>query len=426
MKSSIESINSVQKRVKINIPSNLVEIEFNNAFKRVQQKANLQGFRPGKAPLQMIKKLYGDSVIGEVSERLIRSHLFDVLDQNKVNPIATPVVEDMQGPKLGEEFSFSAVVDVMPEFQVDGYKGLELSCERYSVGDDSVQKEIDFLRRRQAKTKETAEETPAAAGHLVTIGHKVYHNDALVERMDVESFDIALGFNEIYPSLEKEIIGMKAGETKEAMIDLPTDFNEPSLAGQPVKFVITLTSVKDLVMPNFDDEFAKDVEYDSAEALKKEITEQLGRRADSTRRQKLEGQIMTELRKRNDFEVPPSMVDQVIDSMIYELNVPDQNEKKKLLKNDELRKAFREEAKTKAKNTLILWRIAQAEKIEVTDEDVKEHVRSQIPGIDTWEDRKVEDLIRSARSRVKDNLAFEKALRFVESSAKIQDIPTTI
>ncbi|MCX6116255.1 MAG: trigger factor [Proteobacteria bacterium] len=359
LSSTVEEINSVQKRIKIAVAAELVTKAFDDAYKNVQKKAKLQGFRPGKAPLNVIKKLYGESVKGDIVDKLINKHLFEVLKDKKINPITAPVVEKIEDLDIDKQFEFVAIVDVMPEIQVKDYKGMTFTVDKLDINDAAMTREIDFLRRRNAKTKSVEAGVKASNGHLATIGHKVFHEGQLIENMDVEEFPVALGFKEIFADLENAILGMAVGETKKATITLPKEYNDPALANKPVEFEIHLKSLAELQLPPVDDEFAKDVGFDSADKLKENIKSQLVKHADKTRRQKLETLIMDELRSKNKFDVPPSMVDQVIDSMIMELNIQDEKEKKKLLKNEDLRRSFRDTAKIKAQNTLMLWRIGQ-------------------------------------------------------------------
>ena len=419
--SSVEEINSVQRRIKVALPADLVAKAFEDAYRNVQKKAKLQGFRPGKAPLNMIKKLYGDTVRGEVGERLINKHLFDVLKEKKINPIAAPVVENMDMPSTDKEFNFSAVVDVMPEITIKDWKGLDLKADKYEVKPESLTREMDFLRRRHAKTKNLESGVAASSGHLASIGHKVYQNGSLIENMDVEEFPVALGFKEIFADLENAILGMRVGETKKSTITLPKDYNDANLAGKAVDFEITLKNLQELALPELGDDFAKDVGFESLSALESEISKQLNKRGQQLRRQKLEASIMDELRGRNSFDVPPSMVDQVIDSMIMELNIGDEKEKKKLLRNEDVRKSFRDTAKTKTQNTLILWRVAQEEKLEVTDEHVRGHIIENVPGSEKWDEKKLADFVKQVKPRVQENLVFEMALNHIIAKAKLTE-----
>jgi trigger factor len=293
--------------------------------------------------------------------------------------------------------------------------------DKLDITDVAVTREVDFLRRRNAKSKTLPEGTKASTGHLATIGHKVFHEGQLIENMDVEEFQVALGFKEIFDDLEKEILGMAVGETKKATITLPKEYNDPALAGKPVEFEINLKNLVELALPTLDDEFAKDVGFESATKLQENVRSQLAKHVDKTRRQKLETLIMDELRTRNSFDVPPSMVDQVIDSMIMELNIQDEKEKKKLLKNEDLRRSFRDTAKLKAQNTLMLWRIGQQEKIEVTDDAIRTHIQSNMPETEKWEGKKLDDLVRTLRPRLQEQLVFELALDHVIQKSNITD-----
>jgi trigger factor len=411
--SSVEEINSVQRRVRVAVAPELVNKAFDDAYRAVQKKASLQGFRPGKAPLTVIKKFFKDRVTSDVVDKLINTHLFSILKEKKINPIASPVVEEIKDLAADKEFAFSAVIDIMPEIKISGYKGLKLNADKYEIKEDIITREVDFLRRRNAKTKSVEDNAAAGKGHLASIGHKVFHEGQLIENMAVEEFAVALGFNEIFEDLENAIIGMKVGETKKAMIKLPDTYNDPALAGKTVEFEITLRSLQDLAMPAVDDEFAKDVGFDSVVAMQTSIKDQLEKHAAKKRKQKLETTIMAELRKANNFDVPPSMVDQVIDGMINELQVQDEKEKKKLQKNDDLRRSFRDTAKTKAQNTLILWRIAQDEKLTVSDDAIKKHITDNMPGTDKWEESKLNDLVKNFRPRLEESLLFDLALDHV-------------
>lgn len=419
--SSVEEINSVQRRIKVSLAPSLVSKAFEEAYRKVQKSAKLQGFRPGKAPLTVIKKFYGDSVRGDVGEQLINKHLFQILKEKNISPIAAPVVENMDTAVSDKEFSFTAIVDIMPEIEVKNWKGLTLAANTYEIKPETLTREVDLLRRRQAKTKELTAPAKASAGHLASIGHKVYKDGVLLENMDVEEFPVALGFKEIFVELENSILGMSIGETKKTTITLPQNYNDPNLAGKAVEFEITLKNLQDLTLPEFNDEFCKDVGYDSVAALNAEITAQLTKRGTQLRRQKLEGSVMDQLRAANNFEVPPSMVDQVIDGMINELNIEDQKEKKALLKNDDVRKSFRDTAKMKAQNTLILWRIAHSEKLEVTDDRIRQHILDNAPGSDKWDEKKMVDFIKQVKPRVQENLSFEMALDHVVANGKVTE-----
>jgi trigger factor len=376
MKATVENINSVQRRVKVTVPAESVDKAFDAVYKRLQKKANFHGFRPGKVPLNIVKKSYGPSIAWEVGEKLINDSLFGAMKEHDVKAIASPVVEAKEAPIAGAQYEFSAVVDIMPAVQVAGYKGLSLTCSEFSVGSGSLDRELKLLARRQARTSDLAADTGAAAGHLAVISHTAQMDGKDLPEMTVNSMPIAVGSGDILAELETGILGMKKGEGKKVRVTLPADYNEADLAGKSVEFDVTLEELRQLELPAMDDEFAKDLSYPSLAALTEEISKRLSERANQLSRQEQEQVVMEALRKLNDFEVPPSMVDQVIDSMISELGIRDEKMQKKALQDSELRKGFRDEAKRRAQNTILLWEVARAEEIQITDGDVKDHIKA--------------------------------------------------
>ena len=185
-----------------------------------------------------------------------------------------------------------------------------------------------------------------------------------------------------------------------------------------------MKSVQELVLPAVDDEFAKDVSFDSAEAMKQNIHEHLSSRAQSMRRQKLESTILDKLIEKNEFEVPPSMVDTVIDSMIQELDWQKKDQAQQAMHNEEVRKNFRSTARRKAQNTLILWQVAQQEKIEVTDEDIKSHIAKMMPA--GTEQAQIDSMATKMAARLRENLIFEKAMDFLVEFHRVTDIPASL
>ena len=344
--------------------------------------------------------------------------------EKDIRPVASPVLESSDIPAFDKVYNFSAVVDVMPKVELKGYTDLAINAEMYDIKPETVEREIEFLRRRHAKTRALDEGTPAAKNHLVTISHTAVMDGKPVANMDVQDVSVALGHGELLAELEKVLLGMTAGEKKTAPVSLPADYGDKDLAGKTLTFDVEMKSVQELVLPAVDDEFAKDVSFDSAEAMKKNIHEHLSSRAQSMRRQKLESTILDKLIEKNEFEVPPSMVDTVIDSMIQELDWQKKDQAQQAMHNEEVRKNFRSTARRKAQNTLILWQVAQQEKIEVTDEDIKSHIAKMMPA--GTEQAQIDSMATKMAARLRENLIFEKAMDFLIKSAKITDIPASL
>lgn len=426
MKSNVEQINPVQYRVTVELTAEEVDKAFDNAFKKIQRKARVQGFRPGKAPLNIIKKLYSGQVLGEVHESLINTHLFSALNEQTIRPIASPVVDSKEAPALGKAFNFSAIVDILPQLAFDDYKGVAVSAEAFSVKDETLEREVNTLRRRHAATRPTEPGQPAAIGHLVAISHTAKQGGELVPSMNVNNMTVALGQNELYEGLENEILGMTVGQTKSADIALPDTYGDPELAGKTLTFDITLNDLKALDVPTFDDEFAKDLEFESAAALRDDIKKHLESRAKDMSRQKIETAVLDKILEKNPFEVPPAMVDQVIDSMIQELQFRSDDERARAMKDQSLRQNFLATARRRTQNTLILWHVTQKEQLQVTDDEVRARVDQALSSMGGIDPKQAARFRGNLEPRVRENLIFEKAMDFLIDNAKVTEVPAQI
>lgn len=422
MKVSVESINSVQSRISLEIPATQVNEAFLDAYRRIQKKATIQGFRPGKAPLNMIRKLYGAGVSNEVGEKLIQGHLFSAITENNIQPIASPVVEASDIPEQDKAFKFSAVVDTLPKLEFDDYKGLAIESIQYEVPADAVERELKTLQRRSAETKDLDDDTVhAAENHVAIVAHKAYLEGAEIDNMNVDGMSVALGRGELFEGLEKEIFGMKKGETKKAVVALPENYTDADLAGKGVDFEITLKDLKQMVVPELTDEFAKDMNFDDLAALKADIEKHLHNQAEQMGRQHTEGAILEAILAKHAFDVPPAMVDQVIDSMISEMRFPNEEEKKQALSNKAWRDQLLPEAKRRTQNTLILWHVAQNEKIEATEADIEKRIDTTLAGMGLPKDAPQAGKFRAQLApRIKENLVFEKAMDFLIDNAQVE------
>jgi trigger factor len=426
MTASLEEINSTQKRITIKIAADQVDTAFTKAFNNIKQKAKIQGFRQGKAPLAMIKKLYGANVASQVGEDLINANLFDSIKENKLRIVSSPVIEATSLPESGKDYEFAAIVDIMPEIAIKDYKGLSVDVHKYDVTDEAVQKELDLLARRHAKSVPVEDESTAAdKGHLATISHEVSLEGEKLPQMDVNQAPVALGKDELYPELETAIIGLKKGETKDVEITLPEDFQDKELAGKKAQFKITLEDLAVLDIPELNDDFAKDINYDSKDKLVETIKSSLDQQATSNRKKELEVKLLGALLEKNTFDVPPAMVDEVIDSMISEMYPGNNEPAKEALKNQDLRASVKDEAKKRAKNTLLLWEVAKAEDIKITDEDVGAHIKKALgkEGDSSSEtETQVKEFMKNVGNQIRENLLLERSLDVLIDNATIKEL----
>jgi trigger factor len=424
---TVEKINPVQHRITCQIAAQVVDQAFNSAYRKIQKRVKLDGFRPGKAPLTIIKKYYGQNVVGEVTEKLIQDSLYHALAENKIAPVASPVVDAKEPPQMGVDYAFSALVDVMPEIEIKNYNGLEISCEKHVLSPEAVENEIARLQKRAAKLQPIAEGTLAASGNAALISHSAELDGKKVEQLEVEKVRVHLGSGDLQQQLEAGILSMASGQTKSFPVDLPADYPDAEFAGKALNFTVTLHELNDVILPELSDEFAKDLEFETMDALRVGVKERMEKQVVDMHRQRLEELCLQKLSADNPFEVPPSMVDQVIDSMIESAysRSPDAKQKQAAMHDEELRKSLREEAKSRARNTLILWKIAQDEKLETTDDEIRARVDEILGGMGAGaaNDKFIKDARARLSRQIRDNIVFEKALDLIIKAAKVTDLP---
>ncbi|HYX34310.1 MAG TPA: trigger factor [Oligoflexus sp.] len=424
MKAQVEEVNTVQRRIKVELSAVDVKSAFDSVYRKLQQKARINGFRPGKAPMNVIRKMYGSSIAYDVADQLVRNHLFSAIEQQSLRPIAAPVLETMDLPKEDNDYSFSALVDILPALKIDGYKGLSLEAPGSEVGDSDVERELEMIQRRHAKTKDTDEGTAAGPNHMVTISQTAQVDGETFPEFSFESVPVELGKKYLLPELEEALTGMKAGEDKQLSIQVPEHVNDKSKVGKTAQCTVKLEKIVEIVLPEINDELAKDMGVDSLDALKANIRDRLQRQAEGAKRSQLETAIFDQLSAANNFEVPPSMVDQVIDSMFDEMEFENDVQRKAAKANEEERKRLRDTAKQRAKNTLILSEIIKSESITVNDADFDSYVKELVGGGNGGKelDAKLVDSIKASMGpHARESLLFKKALDFVIDSAKVTE-----
>lgn len=422
MKSVIEEINSVQRRIKVSVPGEAVNKAFQTVYSRIQKQAKIPGFRPGKAPISMIKKMYGNSIANDVVDSLVKENLFQEIGKSEIRPVAPPVLEVSSLPVQDTEFVFSAILDILPEIKISGGKELEVSAKKAVFEESQVQKELELLASRNAKSREVTDPNLAAEkGNLVQVSHKVTVDGETVDSMAAEKMSVKLGVDEIHPELEAALIGLKVGELKKVSIVVAQDFEDSSIAGKTAEFELQITGISVMENPSIDDEFAKDLNFDSLADLEKRIRESIEVNLKNQNKRELDQALLTALRTKNTFDVPPAMVDEVVDSMITEAVGEDKKRAKELAKDENIRKSFRDQAKMRVQNSLLLWELAKLEELKVEADEIVAHVRSTLgPSQDGPKTEKyITDVVKQFGPRIQENILLEKALEVLRSSAKI-------
>lgn len=297
--------------------------QFRKAFEReVEQvggKVKIQGFRPGKAPRDRIIGHVGRAAIeAGALDQSVSDEYYQAVQEADIVPLHTPSIQitsytapDPDTTDEGEAVTFTAEVDILPDFSVDGYKKIRIKTPKADpVTDEEMERTIDYLRKQRAKVEPTEETVPAEKGMWADIGYKGSVNGVAREDMKNEHHPIVIGEGQLIPGFEDEVVGMKRGEEKTFTITFPKDYHSKELAGKKAEFTVTVHDLRTVILPELTDEFSKQFGHDTMEALRTALKDNLKEEKDAQQREQIENLVLEELVKAVKLEVPQSLVEQ--------------------------------------------------------------------------------------------------------------------
>jgi trigger factor len=417
MKSNVEEINSVQRKINITVPQERVTRVFEEVSRRYQKKTQIRGFRAGKAPLYLIKSNYANQISYEVSESLLDGSIRSAMEEHKIQPISRPTVTAFVEPVEDKEFTFSATVEIFPKIPLeDTYKSLEVSYPVREFSEKLMEKELVELRRYYATTSNVEENEVSLAkeGHLAVISYDGSIDGKKVDQFSGKNIRAAMGLGEIPKEIEEALVGMKKGERKE--VDILFEDESP-FKGKKLHVSCHVEDILNFSLRELDDDFAKELGHKSLEALKEIMRVQIAKEIDSYNKSSKENSLLEVLSSKVSFDIPPVILEQVIDGVFYEMTdgVKGAND---LLKDKAVRERLVPEATKRAKNTLLLWEVAKAEKIDVSDAEIKDYIRESLGG--KSDESRVTEIFASSKDKIHETLVFEKTLELMSSFTKFQ------
>ena len=377
------NVKSIEKKgneavIVVEIDKELMESGVNKAYMKARKSIQIPGFRKGKAPRKMIEAMYGAHVFYEdgLEEIVPEVYKAAVLDQD-VKAIGRPSLTDMQ---ISEDniVTPTLTTEVYPEVTLGQYKGLEVEKMEVSVSDEQVAAELDRMAQNVASTENV--DRPAEMGDTTNIDYEGFDNGVPFEGGKGESFDLKLGSGHFVPGFEEQIVGMSAGEEKDINITFPEDYHA-DLAGKPVVFHVKVNKVTVTSVPALDDEFAKDVsEFETLEELKADIRAKAEEQAEKQAKSAFENAAVEKAAENTTVDMPKALVDSELDTQMerfaYQLQMSGYSMEQyaKMMGGDmnSLRNAFRPQAEKQAKISVTLEKIAEAEGITVSDEEINE------------------------------------------------------
>jgi trigger factor len=419
--------------MRVEIEAQKVDEAFESVMKDFRREASLPGFRPGKAPREMVLRKYEKEILDETKRKLISEAYRKAVEEQKLDVLGQPDIEEIQFNR-GQPLQFAATIETAPEFELPDYKGLLIQRELRSVTDADVERALNLLREQRVTFNKV--ERALQSGDIAVVNYTgTCEGKPIIELAPTakglsenKHFWVEATPNSFIPGFADQLIGAQAGDKRTVAVDFPADFVTPQLAGKKGSYEVEVTEVKEKVLPALDEALAKSYGAESLEKLQAGVRTDLENELKFKQDKTVRTEVVRALLGRVNFDLPETAVAHETRNVVYDLvqentkrGVPRQAIEQQ---KEQIYSAATRNAKERVKVQFLLQKIAEKEDIKVSQEEIAQRVHHlagmyQIPA-----DKFLRDLQkRNGLIEVYDQIMNEKVINFLQENAKIEDVP---
>lgn len=433
VQATVDDLGGCKKLVRVEVPAGVVDATFEDITRQFSKFAQLPGFRPGKAPKHLVIRSYEGRIQEETKKKLIEDSFRAAVKQHDLKVVVTLNVEE-QSFGRGMPLHFTVNCEVAPEYALPNYKGLELKREVSAASDADVDRALNILREQQVKYNDVSR--AAQQGDVVVVNYKgTTEGKPLTDiaptargLTEKTGFWLALAPDSFVPGFTDQLVGASAGDKRTVNVTFPADFVAAELSNRPASYEVEVTGVKEKILPEVNDEFAKSFGAQDVAELMAGIRRDLQNELDSRQRASVRDQILKSLLGAVQFELPESIVTSETRNLVY--NIVNQNQQRGVAaevieqKKDEIMASASASAKDRVKAGFILNRIAADEKIAVTNNEISQ----RIVAIASQRNEDPQKLAKKLQEQnaiqdIAQDILTGKVLDFIEMQAKIEEVP---
>ncbi len=430
MNVEIEQLGPVKKKINVAIPSETVTEEIASTYQKLKQTVKIRGFRTGKVPQDILKKYYREHVEGEVITRLIQHSYPEALKKLDIVPVSQPVVENGVLEE-GKEFLYSASFEVKPEITLQEYTGLTVTREKFNLTPEDVDKRLSLIRESHASLKEVEEDRPIEQGDFIVADLEEAVEGESTKGGNAKDYLLEVGQDSYLPGLSQKLIGLRKDAAETITLAVPEDFHRKDIAGKEVTVTMHIKGLKQKILPELDDTFAKDLgEEQGLETLKKKLQSDLEQEENQRIESQVRALLVDQLIEKNPLEVPTYMVERQIEFMMADtqraLLAQGSSLEKIGISLEAMKERYRSEAEKQVKCSLLVEAIAKKEDIAVSDSEVEEKIE-EIARANNQEVATVRNFYQKEGlwEGLKIKLLEKKTLNFLLEKAMIIEADTT-
>jgi trigger factor len=383
---STEQSNPCQRELTIEIPADVVKAETDSIVNKYQKLARVPGFRKGKVPASMVRQRFAEDIKSEIVETLVPRYFREETKKQNLAPVSQPRVTDLHIHE-GEPLKFKATFEILPEFKVAPYDDIRVTTLDTNVSDQDVETALNNLRDQQATYNAVEEDRPLADGDFAVAGFKgtpkEAEQDADSKPVEVDEIMVEIGGQNTIPEFSENLRGAKPGDQRIFDVKYADDFADKRLAGKSMTYEVKVKGIKTRSVPELNDSFAKELssDFNTLDELRNRLRENMKAEKEHEAEHQGKDKLVEELVKRNDFPVPEAMLNDQIDLRLERglralAAQGMKTEDMKRMDLPRLRAGQREAALREVKASLILEKIADEEKIEVSDEQMEQEMEA--------------------------------------------------
>lgn len=414
-------------KLTITVEAEKFDSAIKKAFAKNSKKFNIPGFRKGKAPYSIVKKYYGNGVLFEDALDIIYRETYGTaLTENNVNPVDYPEIEVEQIGE-GKDLIYIANVPVAPEVILGDYKGIEVKKSEYNVTEEDVENKIKEMQEKNARVE--VKEKAIEKGDIAVIDFKGFTGEVAFEGGEGKDYELEIGSGTFIDNFEDQLVGLKAEDEKEVNVTFPKEYGIEELNGKPARFEVKIKAVKTKELPEINDEFAKEVsEFETLKEFKDDVKQTLENASKSREEREFEEGIISTVVENATIDIPEAMVNREINGMLRDLETRLQYQGLTLEKyfqftntnENEFREQMKEIARNKVKTQMVIDKIAEVEKMEATEEEIKakaEEIAKMYYG-ETDADKTAEMLVQNQREYLEVQVLDQKVRKMLVENSK--------
>ena len=418
---------SVTRWLEVEVPPARVEAAFERAYRGLARSARVRGFRHGKAPVSVLRRLYGPAVAEDVERELVSETLPAALERSALAPVSEPSV-DATPPTEGGAFAYRARIEVKPPIELGVVEGLPAKRPSTAVGDEDVERELESLRQRHATLVEEPDDTAAARGHFLTIDFEGRIDGEPFEGGSTRDHTVELGSEQLIPGFEDQLLGARAGEERTVRVRFPEDYGSPLLAGKEAEFSVRVGAIRRREVPSLDDEFAKDLgDFERLEQVRARIRETLVAASERRARLELRRSLLGSLIERVPVEVPANLLRERLHRRLHSAahELRERGLRAELVDRQlaQWEEQWRPAVEREIREEWLLQELARREGLSLDDDELEERIvrMAEEQGTDPARLRKAyRDA--GALEALREQLLEDKAFEFLLAAASVEEV----